>query len=491
MTAITEHDSSLSRFQSGTLTTNVSMDRRVPGAQGGQYVTSNIEVMCSGCNYIKQHRTRATAKQMVEALRARRGLLKVDEAGLLETPAPAKPYEPTRTERETILAWCTGKAAHSPATALAHGFEADLDPERPLEKLLPILVGPSSFVDPTGVHVDLEDGCLDRIDPSMGYLGRECSIHAHWAEHRPKAGANGGSNRLFRGRDGVSVTSLTPSHRLTGSVIILYDPPLTLYTATCAYAIRCLRFTLCKSFTRVMRTRCNERRVMQCAAVTHAELVQRDHHRGARNESHTNDDGDHGTLSHCIALKEPNEGSARRRRATGTVERGLAFRALCIYRCKLAFCALRTLASSSWPSEPVGRIRMRACIWSDCIFGCMWWLRILPNSGTMDLQRAASQMIAMPASCAAAASDAGRAPPRSCWTQIDARVSRSAGRMAYVLRHRRLLATAGSAYVQTPDTPSHTMQPPRLAALDLVRHPGEPLASAHRQRRQHRRTALL
>lgn len=170
LTAILEHDASLAEFSNGVSTTNVSMDRRMPGAFGGKYEASNIEVMCGGCNYVKQHHTCAAAQKTIEALRARKGQLQLDEAGLLVTPTPGQLHMPTPGERAVLLAWCRRAIARVTTGADRRGLEATLTDQDLLDKLLEVLVGPRTFVDPTGITVDLDDGSLDRLDPSLGYV---------------------------------------------------------------------------------------------------------------------------------------------------------------------------------------------------------------------------------------------------------------------------------------------------------------------------------
>lgn len=58
LTTVLETDNSQSTTYGAVKSTNASMDRVELGRSGGLYVPSNLQVICFGCNTIKQHYSR-------------------------------------------------------------------------------------------------------------------------------------------------------------------------------------------------------------------------------------------------------------------------------------------------------------------------------------------------------------------------------------------------------------------------------------------------
>lgn len=168
MTAILEHDSSLVANYASVKSTNVSMDRKIPGTHGGLYEPDNIEIMCAGCNFIKQHHTRESAIDIAAKLKARKGHLNVVD-GRLRPLLPDTAFEPRPAQRETLLKWCQRAVTRVSATAERRRLEVTLTAESLLSRLLPVLTNAHTFVDATGVEVALEHASIDRIDPELGY----------------------------------------------------------------------------------------------------------------------------------------------------------------------------------------------------------------------------------------------------------------------------------------------------------------------------------
>jgi hypothetical protein len=167
MTAILEHDSSLVAIYDAVRSTNVTMVRKVPGAQGGLYTLDSIEIMCAGCNFIKQHHSRRQGAALVEQLRARQGQLQLIN-GLLRPP-PHPTFFPTVEERSRLLNWCKRAIVRAASKAEERRLTVTLTPEALLARLLPVCLSADTFVDITGAEVDLKHASIDRIDPGLGY----------------------------------------------------------------------------------------------------------------------------------------------------------------------------------------------------------------------------------------------------------------------------------------------------------------------------------
>ncbi|PWN20742.1 hypothetical protein BCV69DRAFT_299221 [Microstroma glucosiphilum] len=144
------------------------MDRIKPGAQGGLYEPSNLEVMCAGCNYVKQHHTRACATELVAKVKARQGLLNIVD-GRLRPLLPERPFAPTPAEQERLLSWCQRTVTRFSASAEGRQLQVTLTAPSLLSRLLPVLTNAHTFVDATGAEVDLKHASIDRINPDDGY----------------------------------------------------------------------------------------------------------------------------------------------------------------------------------------------------------------------------------------------------------------------------------------------------------------------------------
>lgn len=158
---------------------NISVDRRTPGAQGGDYSAENMAVTHVCCNLFKGalHRRAAIARLLALG----RSTVTLGEDDFM--PTPAAPEDLSSEDRAVIERWATRTRRrlarrHDRINARRGGAaDALLTVEQLRAVLVQVYRPVKRFADVSGIVAPLWEAEVDRLDPRRGYVaGNVCLL---------------------------------------------------------------------------------------------------------------------------------------------------------------------------------------------------------------------------------------------------------------------------------------------------------------------------
>ena len=152
----------------GVIASNLSLDKIVPGSQGGVYEEAKVHGVCVGCQMVKGSYDANVAAATILALKASSFAMLNGLSKPTQTRAPTA----TLSQRdERFMRWWAMREWQSPKSSIkiCKKKEGNLSQQDIYQMFRELYVGQGLHIDPSGVELPVVMASIDRPDPTLGY----------------------------------------------------------------------------------------------------------------------------------------------------------------------------------------------------------------------------------------------------------------------------------------------------------------------------------